>query len=221
MLPSGCRRTRVSARCSTMLEAVGLVCPAGSSVSGSRSIASRMPGHRRDFGRRRRWRRRTGVGGAGRRGGRRRRRHADLARARQRRDARQAQQPQCLAPLHRRHCKLRLLQCPLARCSRKSGTPTSFAKTPGEPTLLYIDLHLVHEVTSPQAFEGLRLTGRRVRRPDLTIATMDHNMPTWPLIAAGHRRRSPRSSSTRSRATARSSAFGSRIASARCRASCT
>src|SRR5438105_823427 len=52
---------------------------------------------------------------------------------------------------------------------------------PGEPTLLYIDLHLVHEVTSPQAFEGLRLTNRQVRRPDLTIATMDHNTPTWPL----------------------------------------
>src|SRR3982074_3099222 len=52
---------------------------------------------------------------------------------------------------------------------------------PGEPTLLYIDLHLVHEVTSPQAFEGLRLTGRSVRRPDLTIATMDHNTPTWPV----------------------------------------
>src|ERR671938_1604522 len=52
---------------------------------------------------------------------------------------------------------------------------------PGEPTLLYIDLHLVHEVTSPQAFDGLRMTGRRVRRPDLTIATMDHNTPTWPL----------------------------------------
>jgi 3-isopropylmalate/(R)-2-methylmalate dehydratase large subunit len=51
----------------------------------------------------------------------------------------------------------------------------------GESTLLYIDLHLVHEVTSPQAFEGLRLTGRTVRRPDLTIATMDHNTPTWPL----------------------------------------
>jgi 3-isopropylmalate/(R)-2-methylmalate dehydratase large subunit len=46
------------------------------------------------------------------------------------------------------------------------------------PDLLYIDLHLVHEVTSPQAFEGLRLAGRRVRRPDLTIATMDHNVPT-------------------------------------------
>jgi 3-isopropylmalate/(R)-2-methylmalate dehydratase large subunit len=44
--------------------------------------------------------------------------------------------------------------------------------------LLYVDLHLVHEVTSPQAFEGLRLAGRRVRRPDLTVATMDHNVPT-------------------------------------------
>ncbi len=48
----------------------------------------------------------------------------------------------------------------------------------GEPDLLYIDLHLVHEVTSPQAFDGLRLTGRPVRRPDLTVATEDHNVPT-------------------------------------------
>jgi len=48
----------------------------------------------------------------------------------------------------------------------------------GEPDLLYVDLHLVHEVTSPQAFEGLRLAGRQVRRPDLTIATEDHNVPT-------------------------------------------
>jgi 3-isopropylmalate/(R)-2-methylmalate dehydratase large subunit len=48
----------------------------------------------------------------------------------------------------------------------------------GGPALLYIDLHLVHEVTSPQAFEGLRLAGRRVRRPDRTIATADHNVPT-------------------------------------------
>ena len=48
----------------------------------------------------------------------------------------------------------------------------------GEPDLLYIDLHLVHEVTSPQAFDGLRLAGRTVRRPDLTIATEDHNVPT-------------------------------------------
>ena len=48
----------------------------------------------------------------------------------------------------------------------------------GEPDLLYIDLHLIHEVTSPQAFDGLRLAGRPVRRPDLTIATEDHNVPT-------------------------------------------
>ena len=69
-----------------------------------------------------------------------------------------------------------------------STTPrTLFAKVwdshvvheaPGEPAILYIDLHLVHEVTSAQAFEGLRLAGRRVRRPDLTLATLDHNVPT-------------------------------------------
>ncbi len=52
----------------------------------------------------------------------------------------------------------------------------------GEPDLLYIDLHLVHEVTSPQAFDGLRLAGRTVRRPDLTIATEDHNVPTGSLV---------------------------------------
>src|SRR6186713_1889371 len=50
----------------------------------------------------------------------------------------------------------------------------------GEPDLLYIDLHLLHEVTSPQAFDGLRLSGRRVRRTDLTLATEDHNVPTTP-----------------------------------------
>jgi len=50
----------------------------------------------------------------------------------------------------------------------------------GEPDLLYIDLHLLHEVTSPQAFDGLRLAGRTVRRPDLTLATEDHNVPTTP-----------------------------------------
>jgi 3-isopropylmalate/(R)-2-methylmalate dehydratase large subunit len=53
-------------------------------------------------------------------------------------------------------------------------------RSDGEPDLLYVDLHLVHEVTSPQAFDGLRLAGRRVRRPDLTVATMDHNVPTAP-----------------------------------------
>ena len=52
----------------------------------------------------------------------------------------------------------------------------------GEPDLLYIDLHLVHEVTSPQAFDGLRLAGRPVRRPDLTLATEDHNTPTENIL---------------------------------------
>src|SRR5260370_41941688 len=52
------------------------------------------------------------------------------------------------------------------------------AEPAGEPTILYIDLHLIHEVTSPQAFEGLRLAGRKLRRPDRTIATVDHNVPT-------------------------------------------
>ena len=51
-------------------------------------------------------------------------------------------------------------------------------EAPEQPDLLYIDLHLVHEVTSPQAFDGLRLSGRQVRRPDLTVATEDHNVPT-------------------------------------------
>jgi 3-isopropylmalate/(R)-2-methylmalate dehydratase large subunit len=54
----------------------------------------------------------------------------------------------------------------------------------GEPDLLYIDLHLVHEVTSPQAFDGLRIAKRAVRRPDLTLATMDHNVPTTAATAA-------------------------------------
>ena len=58
----------------------------------------------------------------------------------------------------------------------RAGDPAN-----GEPDLLYIDLHLVHEVTSPQAFEGLRLAGRTVRRPDLTLATEDHNIPTTDL----------------------------------------
>src|SRR5947209_378425 len=48
----------------------------------------------------------------------------------------------------------------------------------GEPDLLYVDLHLIHEVTSPQAFDGLRTADRTVRRPELTIATEDHNVPT-------------------------------------------
>src|SRR5579864_268845 len=55
----------------------------------------------------------------------------------------------------------------------------------GEPDLLYIDLHLVHEVTSPQAFDGLRAADRKVRRPDLTIATEDHNVPTLGVTGPG------------------------------------
>src|ERR1700740_2559633 len=54
------------------------------------------------------------------------------------------------------------------------------AEPPDEPAILYIDLHLVHEVTSPQAFDGLRIAGRKLRRPDRTVATVDHNVPTTP-----------------------------------------
>ncbi|HTM20347.1 MAG TPA: aconitase family protein, partial [Kofleriaceae bacterium] len=54
------------------------------------------------------------------------------------------------------------------------------AQEPGCPEVLYVDLHLVHEVTSPQAFAGLRARGLRVRRPDRTVATMDHSTPTLP-----------------------------------------
>ena len=61
--------------------------------------------------------------------------------------------------------------------SRKSGSSTS-SRAAGEPPLIYIDLHLVHEVTSPQAFDGLRAAGRKVRQPERTIATVDHNVPT-------------------------------------------
>ena len=65
---------------------------------------------------------------------------------------------------------------------KRFGTTTLWhpgaARTSGGPDLIYIDLHLVHEVTSPQAFDGLRLAGRPVRRPDLTLATEDHNVPT-------------------------------------------
>src|SRR3954453_6778958 len=55
-------------------------------------------------------------------------------------------------------------------------------QTPDGQDLLYIDLHLVHEASSPQAFDGLRLAGRRVRRPDLTLAVEDHNVPTDGLL---------------------------------------
>jgi 3-isopropylmalate/(R)-2-methylmalate dehydratase large subunit len=65
------------------------------------------------------------------------------------------------------------------------------ASAEGEPDLLYIDLHLVHEVTSPQAFDGLRLAGRGVRRPDLTVATEDHNVPTAGITGPGLPLRGP------------------------------
>src|SRR6186713_3057748 len=74
--------------------------------------------------------------------------------------------------------------------AKKSAGPRTLAekvwdahvvrRAEGEPDLLYIDLHLLHEVTSPQAFDGLRLAARPVRRPDLTLATEDHNVPTTP-----------------------------------------
>ncbi len=89
----------------------------------------------------------------------------------------------------------------------------------GLPDLLYVDLHLVHEVTSPQAFESLRLAGRPVRRPDLTLATMDHNVATGddtpmdPLSRAAARR-------ARS-ATATSSASPCTRPAAGARGSCT
>ncbi len=60
------------------------------------------------------------------------------------------------------------------------------------PGLIFIDLHLVHEVTSPQAFDGLRLAGRSVRRPDRTLATADHNTPTDGTPTADPRRAVPR-----------------------------
>ncbi len=63
----------------------------------------------------------------------------------------------------------------------KLWTSHVVASPPGESTLLYVDLHLIHEVTSPQAFDGLRLAHRTVRRPDRTLATADHNVPTEPL----------------------------------------
>ena len=61
---------------------------------------------------------------------------------------------------------------------QRCGTPTWSSRLPDGTCLLYIDRHLVHEVTSPQAFEGLRLAGRKLRRPDATIAVVDHNIAT-------------------------------------------
>ena len=95
------------------------------------------------------------------------------------------------------------------------------AQEPGSPAVLYIDLHLVHEVTSPQAFTGLRERGLRVRRPDKTVATVDHSIPTHDRVAAdlATRRRPSRSRSWRP--TAASSASRSTTAAAASRASST
>ena len=68
------------------------------------------------------------------------------------------------------------------RYSIKFGINMFLTGNEGEPQLLYIDLHLIHEVTSPQAFEGLRLQNRKLRRPDLTFATLDHNVPTIDIL---------------------------------------
>ncbi len=91
------------------------------------------------------------------------------------------------------------------------------------PGLLYIDLHLVHEVTSPQAFDGLRLAGRTVRRPDRTLATADHNVPTdgTPVAARDPRRALARAGRRRSSATAPSSASRCSRSAPSTRASCT
>jgi 3-isopropylmalate/(R)-2-methylmalate dehydratase large subunit len=72
----------------------------------------------------------------------------------------------------------RATQMPQRTLAEKVWDRHVVRREPGEPDLLYIDLHLVHEVTSPQAFDGLRSHGRTVRRPELTVATMDHNVPT-------------------------------------------
>ena len=91
----------------------------------------------------------------------------------------------------------------------------------GEPDLLYVDLHLVHEVTSPQAFDGLRLAGRTVRRPDLTVATMDHNVPDHRHPPAGARPDLGEADAGARAATARSSASGCTRWASPARASCT
>src|SRR4051794_30810558 len=73
-----------------------------------------------------------------------------------------------------------LWRCPMGRTlAEKVWDAHVVRQAEGEPDLLYIDLHLVHEVTSPQAFDGLRIAGRDVRRPDLTVAVEDHNVPTF------------------------------------------
>src|ERR1022692_3470248 len=96
---------------------------------------------------------------------------------------------------------------------------------PGAPTLLYIDLHLVHEVTSPQAFQGLRERGLKVRRPDLTVATTDHSTPTTaprpPTPPCRSSTRSPPNKSRSSKPTVAISGSGAMEGAAIGRGSCT
>ncbi len=92
---------------------------------------------------------------------------------------------------------------------------------PDEPDLLYVDLHLVHEVTSPQAFDGLRMNGRTVRRPDLTVATEDHNVPTERHRSADRRSDLAARRSRCCGATAPSSASATSRWASSARASCT
>ena len=127
-------------------------------------------------------RRSEGGGGRGARG-------ARIARRASRHGRRVEDARACLAHLRSNHDRGRRRRVRGASARRLMAGRSLFDKVwdrhvvldePGQPTLLYIDLHLVHEVTSPQAFEGLRLAGRQVRRPELTVATMDHNVPTLP-----------------------------------------
>ena len=105
------------------------------------------------------------------------------------------------------------------------GRPRGAQRGQVSPTCSYIDLHLIHEVTSPQAFDGLRAAGRKVRRPDLTIATEDHNVPTTGIT--GPESRSGRAARSRAqqvealRRTAPSSASGCIPWATPARASCT
>src|ERR1700678_3031169 len=81
----------------------------------------------------------------------------------------------------------------LVRATPRGAGGTVPPGSVSEPDLLYIDLHLVHEVTSPQAFDGLRAASRGVRRPDLTVATEDHNVPTLGVTGPGLPLSGPRS----------------------------
>ena len=118
----------------------------------------------------------------------------------------------------------------MAQTAAKSAAKTLYdkifddhvvARQPDGTCILYIDRHLVHEVTSPQAFEGLRLAGRKVRAPEKTLAVVDHNVPPPPTATRASRTRRAASRSRRWPTTPRTSA-SSTTTSAMCgRASCT